>query len=327
MTFDVEYYNNRLSGLRAQSEFYGIVDGLLDAIDLFDNAVITYAAAEAERTGSPVAALEALGDYVQRGSGSIVKGAWSGVKMIWNMGVWVLKTVKNMTVFAIRGFKGTVGSAIKRIEEMGDRIQHMQNNRIATCCHMDTITRLVEVFREHIFIPEFQIPEGKIAQARQNYIQQFNGRMRADAQVNNSFALANPPGGGLSGYVLRKFRTLADVGGDSAQRLIDAGNALLTSEKILKERLDEVSKSSKEVEQITKKIRAKGKYGGLIRKDKYVKDAGTVQVLKAAFVTAILAQELKYLKAVEDRFVAMVYSLRGKSKNYVTDDGTVNPVP
>ena len=75
MTFDVEYYNNRLSGLRAQSEFYGIVDGLLDAIDLFDNAVITYAATEAERTGSPVAALEALGDYVQRGSGSLAKGA------------------------------------------------------------------------------------------------------------------------------------------------------------------------------------------------------------------------------------------------------------
>lgn len=321
MTFDTAYYNDYLFRLRAQSELSACLDGLLDAIDLFQSAAITFAAVEAERTGSPVAAMEALGDYIERGKGSVLTGIGNVIKWIWNMGKWTLKTVKNMTVFAIRGFKGTVGGALKEIDKMGDRVEQMQDRRISSCCHMDTIIRLLEVFREHIFVPSFNVPEGKIAQARLYYVQQFNSRMKADAQVDKFFKLQNPPGGGISNIALRHFRTLADVGGTNAKRLRAGGEALLTAEKVLKERLDDVKQRCEESRKICEKIAQKQKY-----KDKYVKDAGTTRVLTAAFVTAILANDLKYLAAVENLYVKMIHSLRGKSKSYATDDGVVNPI-
>ena len=309
---ETAYYNNKLSLLRAQSEFYGVTDALIDSINDFDSCLIACALEIVNETGSPIS-MEALGDYVSKGAGSVTSGIGTVLKKVFNMGVWVLKTIKNMAVFAVKGFKGTVGGAIKEVDKVGDRVQHMQDRKFTNGIHVKTCARILDIVKEHMFDVQLSnLPAGKIEAAKTAYIQQFNAKMAADAKINKVFAMINPPKG-------MKLSTFKDAGATSADVIKRAGEHLTTAEKVLKERLDQLSERGGNIKQIIANLKAKG------YKAKYFKPAESTQILVVACNAAVLANDLKYLAAMEEKYTSMVHALGKKKGQYVADNPNYVP--
>lgn len=304
---EVDYYNNRLANLRAQSEFYGVVNGLLDAIDEFDTALLLCGLEIAHEIGTPVA-MEALGDYVSKGSGSVISGVGTILKKVFNMGVWVLKTVKNMLTFAVKGFKGTVGGATRTIDKVGGRIKHMQDVKFSEGIHVKTCGRILDICKEHMFDVKLgKLPPGKIDAAKASYITTFNNKMAPDAKIDKQFRMINPPQG-------LKNKTIKEAGGTSDAVLKKAGENLVVAERVLKERLDQLSERSGNVKQIINNLRSNG------YKAKYFKPAESIQVLVVACNAAVLANDLKYLAVMEDKYTSMISVLGKKAGKFVADD-------
>ena len=306
---DCAYYNDRLDSIHLRAGFDAELASFIDAINAFDSVVIAVLAKAYSETGSINAAQEALGDYIQKGSGSLVSGIGNVYKMIFNMGTWTLKMIRKMMVFAVKGFKGTVGGAVKELEEIGDeRVKQLQDKRVGTGISMKACLLMIDIAQAHMFVPNIKVKGGEILKVKQAYVTEFNKKMDSSnkgyAKIKMNFDLVTKPG-------TDKFNTLADTGGDSAKKLIGAGKALLAAEKVMKERLDDIRKTVPETKSIIDNLQKKG------YKDKFMNGANTVPVLKAAYQAAILANDLKELKRMEDAYTDMIYTVFKKSKKYV----------
>ena len=307
---DTTYYNDQLASIHLRAGYEEVVASFIDAINAYDSALIAVLAREYEATGSLSAAQEALGDYVSKGSGSLISGIGNVYKTIFNMGTWTLKMIKNMMVFAIKGFKGTVGGAIRELEQVGDeRVQQLQDKRVGKGISMDACRRMMDIADAHLFVPAIKVNAGQILAVKKAYITEFNKKMdhsgKSYAKIKMNFDLEAKPG-------TDRFSKLSDTGADSAKTLIGAGKALLGAEKIMKERLDDIKKTVPATKNIVEKLRSKG------YKDRYMKGANTLPVLKAAYQAAILANDLKELKRMEDAYVDMIHTVFKKSENYVS---------
>ena len=301
---DTAYYNERLVDLRLRSELNSTAAYLLKAIDVFDSVVIGCLAEIAARTGSPISSQEALGDYVAKGTGNVGKFIARAYKAIFNMGVWVLKMIKNMIVYAIKGFPGTVGGAMRTAKKIGARIADMQKTYVPSGISPALAERAAGVITEHATYVDVKLNNGRIDQAKKDYINAFNSKMKSDAKIDNSFVCTTAPN--HLGKV-----TLSDCDVSTSADLVGIGAKFLEAEKVLKKRLDQLKKEGDVVKSVCKTMKAKG------FSEKSVKGADSVKVLAAAYHAAILANDMKYLNMLETSYINMVHTLKKASKNYV----------
>lgn len=310
--FDTAYYNQKLTNLRVMSVFSGSVAVLVDTIDAFESLMVGLMAQEANRTGSPVASTEELGDYFQRGKGSLAKGTALAAGALGKMGAWAVKMINQMMVFAVKGFRGTVSAAVRVAEEIGSKIEDMQNVTLNRVLTTDSIKAINDVLTEHSAEINITIPTGEVAKGKAAFMQQFNNKMSAGAKVGNNFALVKAP------QPVKK-ATLGEAGYKSFDSFKTAGDQLGDSETKLKERLDKIKEVGGKINSIIRGLKAKGTPN--------LQKADTVQVLLGACHAAVLANDLKYLRSAEVLFMDMVNQLQKQSKGYVKDEnaGTTTP--
>lgn len=293
------YYNERLTDLRIQSDLTGAIASLVDAIDACDSLVVCYSAQEA------------LGDYFERGKGSLAKGAATVSAGMAAMGVWFLNILKKITVFAVKGFSGTIGAAVASMERIQGKIADMGNEKITKGLTTSQFFRISEIMKEHAEDVEITVPNGKLAAAKIAYINQFNGKMKEDAKINAAFALARPP---------QPFKkaTISAAGYKSFDSFKNVGDNLGSAEEALKNRLDKIKEVGGKINTIVRKLKAKG------YSDKLMQKADTVQVLSAAYHAAILANDLKYLRSAEIIFKTMAQNISKLAATYAQDKDAAN---
>ena len=310
--FDTAYYNSKLTDLRIMSVFSGSVAALVDTIDTFDSLMVSLMAKRSIETGSPVASIEELGDYFQRGKGSIAKGAALAVGALGKMGAWAVKMINQMAVFAVKGFRGSVGAAVRVAEELGSKIGDMQDvvlNRVLTT---DSIKTIHDVMDEHSKEVNITIPSGQVAAGKAAFQQQFNSGMSAAAKVGTNFALVKAP------QPVKK-ATLKDAGYTSFDSFKTSGDQLGESETFLKDRLDKIKEVGGKINSIIRELNRK--------QTANFQKADTVQVLLGACHAAVLANDLKYLRSAEVLFMDMVNQLQKKSGGYVKDENATSTTP
>lgn len=304
---DTTYYNQRLIDLRLQSEFSGTIASLIEAINTFDSIVVGLLAQEAARTGSPVAAQEELGEYFQRGKGSLAKGAASAVGALAVMGKWALQMIQKMSVFAVKGFRGTVEAAVRVANEIGSKIEDMQDVVLQKVMSINAYKTIGGIMDEHSADVGITVPNGKISEAKLIFINQFNAKMSAAAKIGKNFVLLKAP-------QPTKKATLRDTGFNNADAFKTSGDFLAKAEVSLKDRLDKIKEVGGKINSIIRQLNAKGKSN--------MQKADTVEVVAGACHAAVLANDLKYLRSAEVIFMDMVNQLEKHSKEYARDDNT-----
>lgn len=303
------YYNQRLIDLRLQSEFSGTIASLIESINTFDSVVVGLLAQEAARTGSPIAAQEALGEYFQRGKGSLAKGAATAMGALALMGKWAVQMIQKMTVFAVKGFRGTVEAAVRVATEIGSKIEDMQDVVLQKVLSANAFKAIGGIMDEHSADVGITVPSGKITDAKIAFINQFNTKMSGAAKVGKNFALVKAP-------QPAKKASLRDSGFHNVDAFKESGDFLGKAEVALKERLDKIKEVGGKINSIIRQLNNKGKSN--------MQQADSVQVVSGACHAAVLANDLKYLRAAEVIFMDMVNQLEKRSKEYARDDsGTV----
>lgn len=301
------YYNERLTQLKTYSDFSGAINSFIEVIDAYDAAVISYIAYEAAKGNTPLAAQEALGDYIRRGSGSAVKGVGMVVGAIFKLGLWTISMIKKMLVFAVKGFQGTIGGSVRTIEKIANKIPEMQDTKIGKGVSVKTITRIREIMEEHTTDIDITVPSGNIAAAKISFINAFNNKMKDDAKINAKFQIAKAP---------KPFgkATLSEAGYTGIEAFRSAAEEMGKAENILNEQLKTIKEVGGKINSIVRSVKAKG------YSDKTMKKADSVTVLSAAYHSAVLANDLKYLNATETVFKVMVQDIVKKSGAYVGED-------
>ena len=293
-TLDVSYYNRKVSMINQQAELSACIFDFYNILDqAFKQEFLSSSSEELER-----------GDF------SVGHMIVNFIKAIVNMAKWLFKTLKNMALFMLRGFTGTMGRSLRQINKVATRIPHMQNSKLKKGFNITALQAIKAVMESHAENEGFKddkLPQGNINNAKEYFIQKFNHSQKPQAQIDKSFIMMNPP-------VYSKGETISKLGYNNAEILRDGYNLVIESRKIAKTRLKELMSESRRVKEIVKNIEEHG------YKQKYARKAETTEVLLAAFHGAVLAFDLKYLQKSEQVWIDMIDDIYKQARDVVADN-------
>lgn len=303
-TLNTDFYNYQVASIRQQADL---------TADLFDFIKTINQVEKYNLTGI---SMEDFPDEGFGSVGSIIKGFLKG---IWACFKWCLNIVGKVLKFLAYGYQPGFKRCITLIKKISTKLPSLQTYHYNYIVPLKTLELGSQIIEKHIntSIPNLgqSIPSGRIDKIRAMYIEEFNKLQLAHGRINANFAMEKAPG--------TSDGRLKDFGIHGKQDLVDIYNKFDDIRKTLSNKLNELKKNEcYKIRQIMNKMQDKN------FSVKFVKNKVAVtESLIAVFESAIIGQDTKWLKNLQNNFLKELNWYAKKSESMVAAEDTDEDAP
>ena len=252
-------------------------------------------------------------DFPEKGEFSVKDIVQKIIRAIVSCVKWAFEVINKVLKFLVYGYQPGFKRCKKLIEQISPRLPSLQAysyNHIVTPAAMTTGANVIE---KHVNteIPGLgqHVPSNKISVIRKMYINEFNKLQLTQGQIDMNFAMIKPPATSSG-----KLKDFGIKGKGDFDKIIEKFEEI---QNTLSEKLKELKKTSYKVRQIINKVQDH-KFA-----EKYVKNKIEVtETLIVVFEAAIVGQDTKWLKTMQNTFLKELYWFRKKAGNYVAAGDT-----
>ena len=298
LTLDTDFYNYRLASIHQQAD---LASDLCDFINVLN---------QLSRSDFPMVSNE-----LEQGSLSIASVAAALIRGIRACIQWALNIISKVVKFLIKGYQPGFKRCYKLIEQISPKLPTLQKygyNYIVTLKSMTDGKNIIDHHLNKSTIPGFgqNVPSNIIAQIRKQYVAEFNKLQSKQGQINMNFAMTNAPG--VSSGKLKDFGIHGKNDLDAiVEQFEEIKNTL--SEKLENLKSDQGYK----IRQVMMKLQNK------TYADKFVKNKVNVtETLIAVFEAAIVGQDTKWFKTMQNHFIKELTWFAKKAGNIVASGDT-----
>ena len=305
LSLDTDFYNYQFASVNQQAAFAADICDFIKTIDQVSRFDLGFYSTE---------------EILEQGSlsvGSILKTI---IKALWASFKWALSILGKVLNFLVHGYQPGFKRAVSLIEKISKKIPTLQQYTYNYSVSLKTMQKakvLIERHVEHTEIPGFgqTVPSNKIAIIRKQYIVEFNKLQTREGQVDNNFAMVHPPTV-MSGR-------LHETGVRGQKDFMDIKDQFDEIQKLLVDKLNDLKKGrALKLRQIMNKLQDKA------FAMKYVKNKVDVtEDLIGVFEAAIVGQDTKYLKTMQNYFLKELDYYKKKAASVTASEDTDEDEP